>query len=186
MESEPFRICEAKPEHAAGIRDIYASIVTETPISFEQEVPSVEDMAKRIKDIQENHTWLVCVHQNEVVAYAYSSSHRSRPAYRWTIEVTVYVAQEYKKMKLATRLYESLLSASAAKGYRTALAVITLPNEASLGFHRSLGFEHMADFKDIGYKFGRWHSTSWWRKELCEPSATVKDPFKPNEEGAII
>ena len=166
--SAPFQISLVSPDHIPQILDIYAPFVLETTTSFETEVPSLEDFAQRVKQYAEKAPWLVATGGNMVLGYAYATAHRSRGAYRWNQEVTVYVHPGHRKKGIARALYLKLLDLLKLMGYTKALAIITLPNEASIGFHRALGFEHIGDMPDIGFKFGSWHTTSWWHLALQE------------------
>lgn len=146
--------------------DIYAPFVLHTATSFETEVPGRADFEERVMSYAAKAPWLVAIEGETVLGYAYATAHRSRGAYRWNQEVTVYVHPNHQKKGIARALYEKLLELLRYLGYTKALAIITLPNEASLGFHRNLGFQHLGDMPNIGFKFGKWHDTSWWHRPL--------------------
>ena len=163
--------------HIPQILDIYAPFVLQTTTSFETDVPDLKAFEKRVLDYARSAPWLVALEGDTVLGYAYATAHRSRGAYRWNQEVTVYVHPDHRKKGIARALYKKLLTLLTTMGYTKALAIITLPNEASLGFHQALGFKHIGDMPDIGFKFGKWHTTSWWHKPLqvagYEPSGVL-------------
>jgi phosphinothricin acetyltransferase len=143
---------------------IYTPAITESATSFELEVPTVAEFAGRIDKALADYAWLVFESDGRVVGYAYGGLHRARPAYRWSTEVSVYVAPDQAGKGIGRRLYEALFPILAGRGYATALAGITLPNDASVALHRALGFTPVGVFHNIGWKFGRWHDTSWWER----------------------
>ena len=151
---------------AQQILDIYAPFILHTTTSFETEVPSLFDFEKRILDYSKTSPWLVAEHDGKILGYAYATAHRGRKAYQWNQETTVYVHPDYRKRGIAKKLYDKLFELLVALGYGKALAIITLPNDASIAIHKSFGFKHIGDMKNIGYKFDQWHTTSWWDKDL--------------------
>lgn len=167
------RIRRANEADAEAVLSIYAPIVRETPISFETEIPSIEEIRRRIASALERHSFLVCAAGAEIAGYAYGGVHRARAAYRFATEVSVYVDANWRKRGVARMLYENLLAELAELGYCMAYAGITLPNDASVGFHRALGFETVGTFPRAGWKFGQWHDTGWyWRKLREHPLQT--------------
>jgi len=167
-----YRIALVELSHVPQILDIYAPFVLNTTASFETEVPDLEVFAERVQSYAAQAPWLVAVHGDQVLGYAYATAHRSRGAYQWNQEVTVYVHPDHRKKGIATTLYQKLLQLLTHMGYTKALAIITLPNDASIGFHENLGFQHIGDMPDIGFKFGKWHSTSWWHLPI-QPSKVI-------------
>lgn len=162
------------------VLEIYRPFVLQTAISFETEVPSLEAFVERVQHYASMAPWLVAVQGEEVVGYAYSTAHRSRGAYRWTQESTVYVRPVQRRQGIARLLYEKLLTLLRLLGYTKALAVITLPNEPSILFHQQLGFRHIGEMKNIGYKLSHWHTTSWWDKDL-QPQGYIPGEIKSME-----
>lgn len=118
-------------------------------------------MRGRIAAAQRTHAWLVLEDDGRVVGYAYGIPWRARAAYRWSCEVSVYLERGRRRTGGGRVLYEALLPRLAARGYRTALAGMTLPNEASVGLHRALRFEPVGTFRRVGYKHGAWHDVAW-------------------------
>lgn len=159
-------IRSATPGDAPDIQAIYAPIVEHTVISFEEIVPSVEDMAQRIEETLKTHPYLVAENEGTVIGYAYGSKHRTRSAYRTSADVTVYVAEQARGSGVGKLLYRHLLDALAKGGYHAAFAGITLPNPASVGLHEAVGFVPVGIYKEVGSKFGQWHDVGWWQRIL--------------------
>ena len=157
---------------------IYAPIVRETTISFEEEVPSIAEFQERIRSVLEHLPWFVCDHDGEVAGYAYASPFKARPGYRWSCEVTVYVHPDYRRRNVGRALYTSLLRALAAQGYCVAVAVITLPNPGSIALHESMGFRRVGAYEGIGHKLGEWLDDGVWQRELS-PKPTAPAPPAP-------
>ncbi len=151
---------------AAAIRAIYAPIVERTAVSFEEETPSVEAMARRISATQETYPFLVAEYRGLVEGYAYGSQLRPRAAYRWSVEVTAYVAEQVRGGGFGKALYGELLAALAKGGFHMAFAGIALPNPASVAFHEAMGFEAIGVYREVGFKLGRWHDVGWWQRAL--------------------
>jgi phosphinothricin acetyltransferase len=146
--------------------EIYAPYVLDSAISFETDAPSAEEMARRIAAAQEGHAWLVLEDAGDVVGYAYGGPFMARAAYRWSTAVSVYLEQDRRRTGAGRALYEALFERLAARGFRTALAGITLPNEASVGLHRALGFELVGTYRRVGWKAGAWHDVAWLQRPL--------------------
>ena len=154
----------ARPEDAAAIHAIYAPIVEHTIISFETDVPSVQDMESRIRNTLQTHPYVVAELEGRFCGYAYAGPHRTRSAYRRSVDVTVYVAEASRGMGVGKALYAQLFEELAQTGYHAAFAGITLPNPASEALHRSVGFEPVGIYKEVGFKFGTWHDVRWWQR----------------------
>lgn len=163
---------------AAAIRDIYAPIVFETHISFEQVVPAAAEIAARVQNTLAQHPWLVCELDGRLAGYAYASAFRSRAAYQWTTETTVYVHSSFQRRGIARALYTSLLALLRDQGYVTAVGVIALPNPASIHAHEAVGFYKIGVFRHVGHKAGEWRDTGWWQIDL-RPAPAVPEPPLP-------
>jgi L-amino acid N-acyltransferase YncA len=158
---------------AASCAEIYAPYVTGTSISFEVEPPTAEDFVPRIVDAQAAHDWLVAERDGTVIGYAYGHRFAERSAYRWSCETSIYLAQGVRREGVGRALYDELLTLLAARGYRRAFAGITLPNEASVGLHRALGFQDAGCYRRVGWKHGAWHDVLWMQRDL---QSTEIDP----------
>ena len=157
----------ADPERdAAACAAIYAPSVEGSAISFEEVAPGAAEFAARIETTTRTHPWLVLDDGEGAVAFAYASPHRARAAYRWAAEVGIYVAAGHRGAGAGRRLYEALFELLRRQNLRTACAGITLPNDASIGLHRALGFEDVGVYRAIGWKNGGWHDVVWLQLAL--------------------
>ncbi|HEL2110820.1 TPA: N-acetyltransferase [Streptococcus suis] len=159
-------IRSAQIEDAADLVAIYAPYVEDTAITFETQVPTVADFADRIKKTLEKFPYLVAEEEGRVVGYAYASTYKDRAAYDWTVELSVYVAQEARGKGIGSLLYDAIEEDLTARGFKNFLACIALPNPASLALHKKRGYEQVAHFKNVGYKFDNWHDIVWLQKSL--------------------
>ena len=153
-------------EDAANLVAIYAPYVEKTAITFETQVPTVEDFENRIKKTMEKFPYLVAIEEGQIVGYAYASTYYARAAYDWTVELSVYVQKEARGKGVGTLLYTALEEELTARGFKNFLACIALPNPASIALHEKRGYEQVAHFKKVGYKFGTWHDIVWLQKSL--------------------
>jgi phosphinothricin acetyltransferase len=171
------KIRDATPADGAACAAIYAPYVTETAISFETVPPTPDQMAARITATLQTHAWVVLEDDGRVVGYAYAGRHKERAAYRWTCEVSVYLEQGRRRSGAGRALYEALFERLAARGYRMAVAGMTLPNPASEGLHRALGFEPVGVYRRIGWKAGAWRDVAWVQRAIGpEDDAPPSDP----------
>ena len=171
----------ATEEDAPGVLEIYGPVVRDTHISFELEPPTLDEMARRILTTCRRYPWLVCSDGDAIIGYSYASSYRSRPAYQWTVETTVYVSEKHVRKGVGQALYTSLLECLRIQGYYKALAVIALPNEPSIALHRVFGFTRIGHFDAVGYKNAGWRDSSLWQLQLIEPSPNPKAPLEVRE-----
>ncbi len=160
----------ARVDDAEQIRAIYAPIVEKTTISFEWEPPGAEEMRSRIAETLVSYPWLVSEESQEILGYAYAGLHRSRKAYEWSVETSVYVRGDVRRRGFGRSLYVVLSSLLALQGYYNAYAGIALPNPASVALHESVGFRPIGVYREVGFKKGRWHDVGWWQLEL-QPKA---------------
>ncbi|KPM57080.1 GNAT family N-acetyltransferase [Frankia sp. CcI49] len=168
----------ARLSDAAAIRAIYAPYVLETPITFEVEVPGEEVMRARMT-ARPLMPWFVAEIEGEVAGYAYASQHRERAAYRWSADVSIYLAGRQRRRGLGRLLYTRLIDEVRTLGYVTLFAGIALPNEASVGLHTALGFRPVGVYPAVGHKAGRWHDVGWYA--LLPPGSPPADPAEPRE-----
>ena len=162
-------IRDATVEDAETIAAIYKHYVLTTSISFEEaEVPAIE-MAGRIADVQAaGLPWLVAEVNGAVVGYAYATKWRVRHAYRFSVESSVYLAPASAGQGLGTLLYRALIERLRDSGYHLTIGGIALPNPASIALHEKLGFEKVAEFREVGFKFDRWTNVGYWQLALTQ------------------
>lgn len=165
---------------AQAIQAIYAPMVESTAISFELEPPLVEEMAKRIESTLPTYPYLVAERNGQVIGYAYASQHRAREAYRWSVDVTVYISPEAHRRGVGRALYEGLLPTLKRQGFHAAYAGIALPNDGSIGLHEALGFAHIGTYPEVGFKQDAWHDVGYWRIAL-DATHQPKPPVPFNE-----
>ncbi len=180
---------------AAAIAALYAPYVTDTTVTFEEIPPDATEIARRIADVQtQGLPWLIAEGTADAPAvgdgapspagggapaggdtpdptallgYAYATPWRTRRGYRFSVEVTVYVAPAAHRRGVGRALYEALFSRLAAAGYHAAMAGIALPNPASVALHEALGMHQVAHFRETGFKFGRWVDVGYWERVLA-------------------
>ena len=160
------KIRTAQAEDAADIQAIYAPFVQETSVSFETVPPSVETMAARISSSLARHGYFVAQSEAGILGFAYASPYRPRPAYDRTAEVSVYLAPQAQGRGIAQALYRALFAHLAARGFHTAVAIVTLPNPQSAQLHERYGFAHVGSLQDVGRKFGQWHGTAIYQRMI--------------------
>ena len=164
---------------AAALAAIYAPSVESGVASFEAEPPTAEEMRRRIAEGSREYPWLVTERDGAVAGYAYGARHRGRAAYRWTVEVTVYVDGRLQRRGVGRELYEALLPLLARQRLHLAVAGITLPNPASVALHEAVGFERVGVYREIGHKHGVWHDVGWWQALLRPPGERPEEPLGP-------
>ena len=155
-----------RPGDAEALAEIYRPMVEEAVVSFEERPPDVDEMRRRIEATTERYPWLVVEDEGRVLGYAYATQHRTRAAYRWSVDVSCYVRPAAKRRGVGRSLYERLIELLAAQGYCAAHAGIALPNDESVAFHEALGFEPVGVYRKVGWKLGAWRDVGWWQREL--------------------
>lgn len=160
---------------AAELLKIYAPYVTDTAITFEYDVPTLEDFKGRIAHTLEKYPYFVAELNGEIVGYAYASAFHPRAAYGWAAETSIYVRRDMKRMGLGRTLYDALETALKAQGVLNLNACIACPDvddeyltRNSISFHAHLGYSMVGEFHNCGYKFGRWYNMVWMEKMLGE------------------
>ena len=161
---------------ARAIRDIYAPFVSDSATSFELAAPDLAEVERRIEAQRNRYPWLVFESGPGILGYAYASTHRDRPAYQWSVEVSVYVDPRAHRRGVGRALYSALFDLLRRQGYVNAYAGITLPNPSSVRLHESLGFVDVGVFRGIGFKFDRWHDVAWLHLPLVEAPRSVPEP----------
>jgi L-amino acid N-acyltransferase YncA len=150
---------------APGILEIYAPYVS-TPVTFEETIPDVDEIALRIQAVCAKLPYLICEMDGKTAGYAYAYDFRTRSAYRWIKELSVYVHPDFRRRNIARALYTCLVELLKIQGMTSALACITVPNPESVSFHEHFGFRKVGEFTANGYKLGQWHNVGWWELDL--------------------
>jgi len=158
---------DASERDAEACAAIYAPYVADTAITFENEPPLPAEMAERIATAMRTHAWVVLENQARIVGYGYGGPYKSRAAYRWSCEVSVYLERGRRRTGGGRALYNALFDRLAERGFRTAVAGMTLPNDTSVGLHRAMGFEPVGTYRRIGWKHGTWHDVAWVQRTIA-------------------
>jgi L-amino acid N-acyltransferase YncA len=168
----------ADERDAEQIQAIYAPFCADnSPVSFETEPPTVEVIRQRIAKTLEKYPWLVCEEGSELLGYVYATSHRNRAAYRWSVDVSVYVREGKRRSGIGRALYTSLFNILRLQGFVNAFAGTTIPNPGSIGLHQAVGFEQVGIYRGVGHKGGAWHDTAWWQLPLQEKGTPPREPM---------
>ncbi len=146
-------------------------------VSFEIVPPSVVEMGKRLSETLQHYPWLVYICDDSVLGYAYASMHGQRAAYRWAVDTSVYVSNKAHRRGIGKALYSSLFAILRLQGYVNAYAGIALPNPASIGMHKALGFAQVGIYHQVGYKGNAWHDVAWLELQLQPRSIPPTEPI---------
>ena len=170
---ENIRIRTATVDDAPALLAIYASYVETTAITFEYEVPSVEEIRRRIANTLQRYPYLVAEKDGEICGYAYTGTFGERAAYGWAAETRIYLRRDMRGKGLGKQLYTELEKISAAQNIQNLYACIAYPDTDdshltgnSVAFHTRLGYTMAGQFHHCGYKFGTWYNMTWMEKVL--------------------
>lgn len=156
-----------KASDAGAIAAIYNHYILHTAVTFEEQALNREDLLGRMKEVEEGALpWLVAESDGAVAGYAYASKWKGRCAYRFSTESTIYLAESSKGRGIGAKLYEALLAELRVRKTHVVVGGIALPNEPSVRLHEKFGFQKVAHFKEIGYKFDRWIDVGYWQVTL--------------------
>lgn len=165
-----------RPDDAAAIAEVYAPYVTGGAVSFEEHPPDAAEMARRMASGGDLHPWLAAELDGRVAGYAYAGPFRTRAAYLWAVETTVYVAGDAQGRGVGRALYAALLDGLTRQGFTEAVGIIALPNDASVRLHERYGFRFVGVNERVGWKRGRWIDVGVWQRALATP---VDKPTPP-------
>jgi L-amino acid N-acyltransferase YncA len=175
------RIRAATPDDAPAIADIYAPYVRASAVSFETDPPGPDEIGRRMTEGVSLYPWLAAEDEaGGLVGYAYAAPFRSRHAYRFSVETTVYLREDALGRGLGRRLYEPLLAILETQGFTQAIAAIALPNEASVKLHERLGFVHAGTYRQVGYKIAAWWDVGLWQRPLAPAGDPPAEPQAPD------
>jgi L-amino acid N-acyltransferase YncA len=141
---------------------IYNHYIRDTVVTFEEQPIDAAEMARRIGEVRKRFPWLVIEHEGAVAGYAYAALWKTRSAYRFVVESTIYLAPEACGRGLGRPLYAALLESLPRCGVHRVVGCIALPNDASVVLHEKLGFRKVGAFDEVGFKFGRWVDVGYW------------------------
>jgi len=175
------KISIASLEDCHGILSIYEYYVLNTAITFEYDVPSVEEMQSRMKSIQMKYPFLVAKLEEKIVGYGYATDFRHRAAYQWSPECTIYLDKNFSGKGIGKTLYKKLFEILKLQGFYNVFGGVGLPNDASVALHLKMGFREVGIYENIGYKQGKWHSTKWFQLTLNEYQINPAQPKKVSE-----
>lgn len=178
----------ARPEDAAAIAAIYAPFVLSGTVSFENDAPDTRQMRARMTASDGYYPWIVATNGDEdggVLGYAYAGQFRDRPAYRYVVETSIYVAGAVQGQGAGRLLYEALIDTVRAQGFTQAIGAIALPNDGSIRLHESVGFRRAGAYRQVGFKQGQWIDVGFWQCELND--STVPPPVvRPFSEVGVV
>ena len=173
--STEITIRSARPEDAAALLSIYAPYVEHTAITFEYDVPSLEEFRERIVSTLERYPYLAAVRDGEIAGYAYAGPFHSRAAYDWAVETSIYVDQNLKHSGIGGLLHDALENALKKQGILNMNACIACTptedphlNNNSVEFHTHMGYRLVGEFYQCGYKFRTWYNMVWMEKQIGE------------------
>ena len=171
----------ARPSDAEALLAIYAPYVEKTAITFEYDVPTVEEFRSRIEETLKAYPYLVAEIQGRPVGYAYAGPFHTRAAYDWNVETSIYVEEGRKRNGLGRALYDALEKYLRAMGIVTLYACITYPANPdpyvttdSVDFHSYMGYQMVGNFHQSGYKFNRWYDVVWMEKQIGRRMVPMK------------
>ena len=176
----------ASPQDAPALLDLYAPYVRKTAITFEYQVPSVEEFSQRISHTLQKYPFLAAEKDGHLIGYAYAGSFHARPAYDWAVETSIYVDRLCCKKGVGRLLHDALQAALFTQGICNMNACIACPagetdkylTRNSLQFHAHMGYRLVGEFSACGYKFGRWYNVAWMEKHI-RPHLTNQPPVLP-------
>lgn len=166
---------------APSILEIYIPYIEKTTITFEYEIPTLEEFTQRIVTTLQRYPYLVAEVNGKILGYAYAGVYKGRTAYDWSVETTVYVKENCPVKGIGSQLYQVLEEVLQQQNIRHLLACITAGNERSVKFHQKFGYEEIGTFPNIGFKFNEWCDVLWMQKSF-EPLPERPEPFIPFSE----
>ena len=172
-----FTVSFAEATDMAGVCEIGNHYIRTAPYNFRTDPQTLDEWIGDWTRTRARHPWVVAVGDERVLGVAYGSPWNTRAAYDWCAEVTVYVAHDAARQGIGRALYDRLLAVMDGQGYRSQIAIIALPNAASVELHEAFGFRHTGTLGDVGYKNGRWLDVGLWQRSK-ESVAGAPSPIK--------
>ncbi len=163
---------------ADAVAAIYRPAVLASIATFEEVPPDAAEMADRMRATLARTPWLVASDATGVVTgYAYAGPHHARAGYRWSVNISVYVAEAARGRGVGRALYDALLPILRRQGFVNVYAGVALPNPASVALHEGIGMRHVATYPRVGYKFGAWRDVAWYGLRLADPAGPPPEPI---------
>lgn len=169
METKIMRL--ARPEDARAVLEIYAPYIRNTNITFEYEVPSVDEFRKRMEGIMESYPYLICEIDGMTAGYAYAHRYKERAAYQWDAELFVYLKEGYERRGIGCAFYTALMEILKEQNVRNVYGIVTSPNPPSEALHAAMGFRLFGVSRKTGYKLGKWIDVSGFERPIGDPDA---------------
>jgi phosphinothricin acetyltransferase len=167
----------ADPAHDAdAVAAIYRPAVEASIATFEEVAPDGAEIARRMAAVLPRTPWLVAEHEGSIAGYAYASIHRERAGYRWSVDISVYVAEGQRGRSIGRALYDQLLPMLRRQGFVNVYAGIALPNPPSVALHEAIGMRRIGVYERVGFKFGAWHDVAWYGMRLSDPGGQPPEP----------
>jgi L-amino acid N-acyltransferase YncA len=164
-DSSPVTVRAATEADAPALANIYNHYVAQTVITFEEDPISAADMVQRMDETRSaSLPWLIAQELDRVVGYACAAKWRERSAYRFSAEITAYLAPGERRRGIGSKLYAELFPLLQTRGIHAVMAGIALPNEASIALHEKFGMRKVAHFHEVGSKLGRWVDVGYWQR----------------------
>lgn len=181
------RIRPAEPEDAAQITAIYGLNIATGVVVFDERAPSVEEMQVRMRGENGLYPWLVATNGDDETILAYAHADRFRPphTYRFVVETRLLTAGDMHRQGVGRLLYEALLDTLRAQRFTQAISAVTLPNDALIHLHESVGFRRAGVYREVACKEGRWVDVGLWQASLAEPTSPPQEP-KPFSETGLV
>lgn len=149
-------------QDAKQIVAIYNYYVLNSIVTFDQIPFSEQDFKERIETISSQYPFIVFEEDHHILGYAYANMFRQKPAYKNTVETTIYLKNDVQGRHIGSQLYTELLKILKDQNYHAIIGGLTLPNDASVRLHEKLGFKQVAHFKEVGFKFNKWLDVGFW------------------------
>jgi Sortase and related acyltransferases len=156
---------------ATSITQIYNYYIVESVVTFEEEPLAASEMLRRIAAVRSaGLPWVVAEEDGVLAGYAYATPWKERRGYRFSVETTIYLAKDFSGLGIGTKLYAELFRLLEARGIRSAIGGIALPNDASVALHEKMGMRKVAEFERVGVKFGQWLNVGYWQRSFDKPT----------------
>lgn len=163
------------------ILDIYAPYITDTIVSFEVEVPSIDEFEKRFETISDEYPYIVCENKEKIIGFAYAHRYMDRSAYQWDAELSIYIDHTFQGKSIGQELYMKLFELLKLQNVINVYGCVTSPNPRSEALHLKLGFSKIGIFHNTGFKLNQWIDVVWFEKTIGEYSQKPS-PFIPFQD----